>query len=361
MSPQVHAAGGVRWKVAIESDGQVVIYTGRPAYPAPQEDVTLIFRRVDASTGVASFYLCTTETTVGTFNDVLAAGGHWLELKRQKLLGDFNPRGPDPRPGPRAWQWSTRYDGGITSASAWLSKDWLPDNAGHYPQALAGNAERTAVRPPPGLMIQAFNPSPRQPIQQISAEAAAYFAPFVGCRLPTPDEWKLAYASSGKSIKGANLRDVTWRTEYEHMARTWREPAYRPDAGAFIPEGEARTADVWKSDDGAELDDGVVWFRQPPVAETPEARQFNDLAGNVGEFTRDAAGHFYVIGDSALSPPSRPIDKACPLDARDNLRCFSDVGFRLAFSAAPGAFEQLTAALPDPGWWLLPEHPATKP
>ena len=44
-------------------------YSGLPAYPAPQEDVTLVFRKVNAHSNLSGVYLCTAETTVATFND----------------------------------------------------------------------------------------------------------------------------------------------------------------------------------------------------------------------------------------------------------------------------------------------------
>jgi hypothetical protein len=358
MSSEARALVGVaiRWKVNAEDDGSVVVYTGLPAYPAAQEEITLVFRKVNAQSNASGFYLCTGETTVATFNDVLVAAGRWPEVKRRNLLGDVDARGADRRAGPRAWGWSSRHDGGITNTLAWLSKDWLPDAADHYPETLGSDLNRTALRGPAGASFETVNPSRRQPMQQVPAEAAAYFAPLVGCRLPTPDEWKTAYAASGKGIAGANLRDATWKLQYEHMAKTWSQPAYRPDAGMFVPAGEARTAEVWKTDDGAEYNDGTLWFREAAAPTTLEARDFQNLAGNVAEFVRDREGKFYVIGASALSPPTRPIDKALPLDPRDATRGFSDVGFRLAFTAPPSPVDRLTTAMPEAGWWLVAER-----
>jgi len=50
------------------------------------------------------------------------------------------------------------------------------------------------------------------PMQYLPAPTAFYVASQLGCRLPTSQEWKLAYATVGE--KGNfNLRDETWQKQ----------------------------------------------------------------------------------------------------------------------------------------------------
>ena len=79
---------------------------------------------------------------------------------------------------------------------------------------------------------------------------------------------------------------------------------------------------------GADWNDGILWFRESPSA----TAEFQDLAGNLAEFVADEAGKVFVIGASALSPPTRPSDQPFELGADQYATGFSDVGLRLAFS-----------------------------
>jgi hypothetical protein len=114
----------------------------------------------------------------------------------------------------------------------------------------------------------------------------------------------------------------------------------RPDAGMFVPAGEKPSDNVW-APAGRELNDGVLWFHEVPAA----APVFVDLIGNVGEFVTDDAGKVYVIGGSALSPPTRALDKPFALAADQLTSGFSDVGFRLAFSEPAPGIEKLKGVL----------------
>ncbi len=116
----------------------------------------------------------------------------------------------------------------------------------------------------------------------------------------------------------------------------------RPDAGMFVPAGEESSDKIYlRGVAGGELNDGVLWFHEVPAA----APVFVDLIGNVGEFVTDDAGKVYVIGGSALSPPSRPLDKPFALGTDQLTSGFSDVGFRLAFSEPAVGIEKLKGAL----------------
>ncbi|MDB5318478.1 MAG: hypothetical protein JWN40_109, partial [Phycisphaerales bacterium] len=114
----------------------------------------------------------------------------------------------------------------------------------------------------------------------------------------------------------------------------------RPDGCMFVPAGDQPSDDVWLRA-VRELNDCVLWFHEVPAA----APVFVDLIGNVGEFVTDDAGKVYVIGGSALSPPTRPLDKPFGLAADQLTSGFSDVGFRLAFSEPAPGIEKLKGVL----------------
>ena len=91
-----------------------------------------------------------------------------------------------------------------------------------------------------------------------------------------------------------------------------------------------------------EYDDGVLWFKEVAPA---GMGVFNHLVGNVAEMTLEN-GHLFTIGGSALSPPTRAVDRELEIpNWRGGNKGYSDVGFRLAFSGPPGAKQQLLAVL----------------
>lgn len=350
-SPAARAVAGpsLRWTVLPDGTGTTVTYRPSSTTDATLlQDDALVFRRVSSPTG--DVFVCTTETSFDVFSDVITAANRWREVKDKQLLGAapdvVTP--PDLRPGPRVWQWSPRRDAGIVRTLVWLSSDWVPAGADDYPESLGGEFNRATLRPPHGHDAENANPSRHHPMQQISSDAAQYFAALVGCRLPSPQEWRLAYASTGQTLAGANLRDKSWRLEQEHVARTWLRggTTYRADAGMFTPAGEAPTDSTWTTGAGQEYDDGYLWFREVLPAGA-DAREFQNLVGNVGEFVRDQAGKVSVIGGSAMSPPGRPVDKEFEVPSADHRKGYADVGFRVAFSPPPGPLERLAAILPE--------------
>ncbi|MBY0313739.1 MAG: hypothetical protein K2W85_16865 [Phycisphaerales bacterium] len=226
----------------------------------------------------------------------------------------------DPRRGPRSWEWNKARDA-IIPASAWLT---------------SASADRVG-------------PSADVPIQYLSPSAAAYFANLVACRLPTAAEWSAALAASRSDpATPCNLRDKAFDA-FAAQARI--SPS---DLDAFAP-GEARPAA-----DPAQPSDDTVWFW--PVTKgcgTP----FKNLVGNVAEYVLDPApdapatppsttnrfravdewvnakgNSIAVIGSSALSS-SAPDQFATRLPVEIALagEGYSDVGFRLAFTATADA------------------------
>ena len=329
------SANKIVWSPSVDPAGDKVAYRAVLATDAGKEDVTLVFRRVRPSASGPASWICTTETSVGFFADLVTAADRWSAFHKDKLLPEYESSHADPRVGPRAWDW-TPYGRGMTRTLVWLSRDFVPPRAAHYPAGIAAEFNPTQIgNPSNGERSEELNPSRRQPMQYVSAKAAMLAASLIGCRLPTAAEWQTANKGVERHM-GVNLRDVTWRLELDHMKRTMAAGRCRPDAGMFVPAGEKPSDEVWQRGDGGELNDGVLWFREVPVSPRPP-EVFVDLVGNVGEFVTDSSGKVCVIGGSALSPPTRPTDKPFPIAADQATTGFSDVGFRLAFSEpAPG-------------------------
>jgi hypothetical protein len=302
----------------------------------------------------------TSEVSLGVFDSLLTAARKWPQVKSGRLLPDYDPA-RDLRVGPRAWVWPRFGPGntGIRHSLVWLSPKVAPEGVDHYPEGIGSSENRSVIGDRSGNHSEELNPfNRRQPMQYLSARAAMLAAQVAGCRLPTAGEWLAAHAETGDQNLAVNLRDRTWRIQLQHMNRTSRgNPRWRPDAGIFTPTGEQPTDEVIKTRGGAELDDGILWFR--PVPE-PAPQVFVDLVGNVAEFVADApsaqssqtaAEKVYVIGGSALSPPTRPLNRALPLPPDQLANSFSDVGFRLAFAEPPAPIEKLKDAVAG-NWYL---------
>jgi hypothetical protein len=166
------------------------------------------------------------------------------------------------------------------------------------------------------------------------------------------------------------LRDVTWRKVFDRFQGS--APMQQAlMAGGFRGAATGR-------DDGkvaSTQDDGVIWLRPTDAGKIGEGAAFRDLVGNVAEFVFEspaalekapatAAGvlavlakdSIRVIGGSALSPES--VEPATPQtlgSANPGIANFSDVGFRLAFTApraagAAGAAERIQGALSAHGY-----------
>jgi hypothetical protein len=353
LGPAAAAGGKVAWSPFVEPDGQKVTYRALLTTDAGKEDVTLVFRRVKPTAAGPASWVCTTETSMGLFADLITAAGRWNDVRAGRLLTEYEPDrggGGDPRKGPRVWEWP-RYARapGITWTRQWLSPDYVPAGADHYPPPIVGdyNYNPTQIGSPATQeRAPELNPSRRQPMQYVSAKAAMLAASLAGCRLPTAAEWQAANASTERAI-GVNCRDATWRLELDHMRRPTFKGQCRPDAGMFTPAGEQISDDVARRDDGAAFNDHILWFREVP----PAPSVFVDLVGNVGEFVTDADGKVCVIGGSALAPPKRPVDRPFPLTTEQLAAGFSDVGFRLAFSEPAPGVDKLKDAVAG-NWYL---------
>lgn len=325
------------------------------------------FKRVEPQ-GRRPFYLATTEVSLGQFIAVVDAAGAWDACR--SLPWPAEPAKPDLRRGPRVWEWTDGTPPRMAPAQLWLASE--SDN--DFPIELrARRFNRMLLSDAAG-----GNPTAQHPMQQISADAALWFAGLCGCRLPTSQEWTDAYELYEK--KGTsdqwNLRDRTWELQrgYVSTAFAAQQPAQWPDEGIFRPEGLALPAG--REAHSRPDNDGALFFR--PVAASGGS-VFHHLIGTAAEYLCDAPRQFEelkdkrspqsvrsfaeqvpqklaVIGGSALSPPEIPVDKPLPLTHPD--QGYADVGFRLAFTApAKSLSEQVKWALQGQSY-LWPQ-PAT--
>lgn len=302
------------------------------------------FKRVESQSG-RSFYLCTTEVSVGQFAAAVEAAGAWKQAG--ELPWSYKPSQADVRRGPRSWEWVAQ--GGVARLSPpqlWLT----PDDANDFaPPLRASRFNRMSLAEAVG-----GGPSDQHPMQQVSAQAALWFAGICECRLPTAREWLTAYETYEKkgTIEQWNLRDRTFELQRAYASGgdfVAMSPPQWPDDGAFRPETYALA--VARNARSRNENDGALFFR--PV-DASGGSVFHHLVGNVAEYLCDESEAFErlddkrspeavrkfaqqfgrglsVIGGSALSAPELPVDKPLSLPRSD--QGYADVGFRLACTA----------------------------
>jgi hypothetical protein len=333
IDPRTLGPGKV-WGVGSASvDGEKLVFR--------RGNVRLEFVRVE--TPEEPVFISTRELSVGDAID-LATGAVGAQFREASPVQDPNVA---IWTGPRGWIWTGR---GELTAGAWYKNDpiFTPQQPAYAPALLApGQVSRVADG-------AGGEPTRDSPMQSISPVALAVLARSVGCRFPTPVEWRAAAGlfAPGETPAGANLRDQTWETQRRHVEAMRREvirqdPYQWPDAGAFAPisgpppEGAQATARA--------TNDGVLWFA--PVGSGPGP--VHHLVGNVAEFTfrnwarmesvaptaaaigalMDASPEdLAIIGGSALSAPQIPIGQAQVVELLDAEEGYADVGARLAFS-----------------------------
>lgn len=320
------------WAGRIEEDGAVVVYT----WSRGTREHTLSFRLLEADGQVLTSpsFLLTDEVPLGVFADVIEAAG-FSDRIAPALAGAES--GADERAGPRVWRWRRGGEGSLRMVP---ERRWLLGESSR-PDAYADG-------------IDAGRPGRMFPMQQVSPRAALVVARLLGTRLATAAEWAAARRTLGDAMPAdANLRDATFARQRDHMIqveRSGRIPIY-PDAGSFRPAGEAvggRGSDA----DALEMNDDVLWFDRV----TFDGR-WRHLVGNVAEYVYDdpesalavggagavsvqevadllagpGADRLGVIGGSALSAPK--LGTSVAWSVAPNAKGYSDVGFRLAFSA----------------------------
>lgn len=285
------------------SDGRRITF--KPAGGEERGAPSLVFLRIegDPSASLAPFYLSVHEVSVGAFIEI-ARG---TDPPLHGLLPASDPRA-DPRLGPRTWEWDARRRT-IQPPQQWL--------AGSTPNQYGPPG------PPPG-------PALDHPLQRIQPEAAAAAAALVGCRLPTPAEWRRADQLIGEARQGEglNLRDQTWARYDDHVRRAIARGFNIQSslAGCFDP----------TSSNASVNDDRTLWFARVNVGGGEPLHHFH---GNVAEWLADPEGPgapaFFIAGGSSLSDPDPRSRQPSPIAPEDAVEGFADVGFRLAFSAEP--------------------------
>lgn len=347
LTPNTPSADLIPWKVRYDPESQIVTYTAQVSPEITRDQLDLVFRRIQTPAGSAPVYLCTTEVSCGLFIDAVSALDKWRDMA--EMLWVYDPREGDPRLGPRTWEWS-RYR--RPSQGPRRTMVWLAGQGDHYPPQLAVSNDSSVLRDADGHAAPLLNPSKRQPMQYVSPRAAIYFARLMGCRLQTTAEWKAAYAQFGCSRP--NLRDHTWKIQARWASGSPSTSAYYPDGGIFLPSPLKPASAVW-SDQAAggrrgdlDYDDECLWFVE---VFTQTQAVFNHLVGNVAEYAMDDT-RMFVIGGSAMSPPSMAPDKPLELVDWPDSRGFSDVGMRLAFTAPAHDLASLKTALSRAGYLL---------
>ena len=328
-----------RVKSEVADDGSYVRYAWTTA---GGERHSIRFAHIEPPGGKAS-YLCTTELPVGLFMDVVTEMGKWSDVDRL-LSGGSDDAKREKRFGPQTWRW--RNGGkGIEKTDIW------------YPLPL-GYEEKETVFYFAGAKIG--KPGPKHPMQYVSPQAAVYFARMLGCRLASPEEWAHARRTDDGNTRpgGPNLRDQTWKRQKDHIHKLISSgdiggfvEGYYPDSGIFWPK-DAKTRQERQEAEALPGDDGVLWFA---AVDSDEGGTFHHLVGNVAEFVCGAcedleklkvesaadaekffqanAERFYVVGGSALSAPSIKPETPGLVPAKEAALGYSDVGFRLAFTA----------------------------
>ncbi len=249
----------------------------------PPNVIVLDFVRVDVP-GVETFFIATTEVSLGQFIGVAEAAGAWKDLG--SLFTSTDPA-EDFRKGPRVWRWT---DDSKRAPAMRPADKWLRELA--TGRRTVAETPKTVVVPPPGLA---------HPMNYVPPAAALLVSHLVGCRLPTLREWQAAagVSESAKNLRECNLRDAQWKTEQTYISELARAGSVNwPDDDVFLPTGAGAKIRTGPDADSNPWDDGVLWFApvSPPGGGEAEVRH---LVGNVAEYVFDASAGELLAGASA--------------------------------------------------------------
>jgi hypothetical protein len=351
--------GAAAWAGTPSADGGQVTFTHQ--FTAQGAPFSLTFVRV-APDGAPEAFVCDQEATVELFIRSIAAAGQWAAVGG--MLSKYEPANITDSRGPRPWIWGGSAS--LRTCAIDPRGDWLGANPQIKPSGLSDAYPAGSGFPPPP-------PTGESPMNYITPAGGLFMARVIGCRLPTGAEWSAAMKAELGDLAldtyiaqvKPNLRDQTWEAQRAHIQSLIdgnklapiNSGQRRADAGAY----------AWIPADATsyynQLNDGALWFVPTPRG---PGRIFHNLIGNVAEWlvddaaaqdaiapgapppeqVRAAAGGngVKVAGASALSPrqvdPRTPI--AVPASAGPSVPVASDVGFRLAFSAAGATLK------PDP-------------
>lgn len=276
-------------------------------------NVTLRFRRI--SVNGEDSYIGVNEVTVGEVSAIVGSANSWAEFG-ELLKGDNVNQDPIWE-GPRSWRWLTQTQA-IGPNTEWFN-----------PSGLSREDRAAGKEYPPG-MTKAVRPSTNSPMNAIPAAAAAFVAQKIRCRLPTKAEFAEVRKVGGQAV------GPVWDQSLDAMANH-QQLVLGTALASEPPSPGAAGAGVFQ------------WFRDEPAA----GDQFVDVVGNVAEFVCDRKS---IVREGNKDAMSAAMSAAC--DAKevaaaggsrfkrpnapdapvtDALTGYSDVGFRLAFSAPPKA------------------------
>ncbi len=324
-------------------------------------------------------YLCTTEVSLGLFTDWVSHKRKWDDVRSGGFLYNYGADGEDGRKGPRVWEWLPDR-AGIREVGQWLNLERsvrdIREQGREYATGITlGNPSK---------------PSRRHPLNYVSPEGSLWFSRLIGCRLPTSPEWGTAHlAVAGVEPPKWNLRDATWARQRDHILQLQKE--YRktdwllsglkswpwPDGDIFLPPSlTKRIPRGERAQPATSKNDGILWFE---AVDSRGGVAFHHLVGNVGEIVLDSSdpsiaefqnssapsaaeirdllrkhrSDVGVIGSSSLSPEEVNPLEANRLNGSGPQVVYSDVGFRLAFTA-PGESPiwRLKGILDEKDWYL---------
>ncbi|MGD9689204.1 MAG: adenylate/guanylate cyclase domain-containing protein [Phycisphaerales bacterium] len=338
--------GTVGWKVVEGTlGGPRLTYrmeapkSSEPSWVFEGEPPQLTFVKVPE--GGVDAYICTTELSIHVAFESLRRNREEVSFTGLYLRG----RDKISRTGPFSWDFdqaalSTGYLGGINKIDKGA---WVCMGTANTANQVYGAAIST--------------PDRDSPIQYVSLPGAVFLARLVGCRLPTPREWKAAADMPGSIAGTPNLRDLTYRPVYSSVMEArlrFGGSVTDLDSDTFLSKREER-------DRFDQANDGEVFFSSVSRGDGV----FKHMIGNVAELLcddrvaaseigqglnkaitfveerKDVQSVFAVVGDSAIAPPqpdpkqprfltfSRSIENAMMKKG------WSDVGMRLAFSGTP--------------------------
>lgn len=315
VGPMANPAGG--WALSSSADAE-----DHAAYT--KNGQTIRFNKVPGTETM----MATTEVTVGLVAVL-------LEGDKSNFVFGAKAEGS---PGVTPWFYKDRKAVVRTPPSAKLTLGWMVE-ASELPDGPL-YADGVRIEPPVAAT----------PLNLVSPTDAAVLARGMGCRLPTVGEWG---AARGAGTGSPNVRDGAFGLQCNFAQQRGFLPQYLPSANRFPMEGSAVNA---AADCGAVAgNDGVVFFRAAPVG----SDRFVDLEGNVAEWVLEKETDIPagvpigqvddllepvvgVIGGSAFSPPAVAPDtfvkgiSVASLGFKARSSNYSDVGFRLAFTAEGG-------------------------
>lgn len=287
------------------------------------------------SSAKRAFYLAATELSVS--QAIAAVRSSTVASEFRALVPPVEPR-DDFRLGVRTWEWNGAATPLPRVAQRWFGPASLSLSAPLYPSGV--------VPPSP--------PQAGSPMNQIPPVAGVLLARAFGCRLPTADEWRAASsAHAGAAEALANRRDKAWGLQQAHVEKFAAVGRILPSSnvGALGASSE-QAAEGLLSSRIIDQDDGVLWLSPAQAGDRP---RFQNLVGNVFEMVLDVppetpwpaatalecekfvaahAEELHAIGASAFSGPEIDAHRVIPI-ANDDFRVgASDLGLRLAFTAA---------------------------